>query len=605
MRNAEIAAALDELADLYELDGAVVYRVVAYRQAARAVRDSPRSVAQLAAEEKATQIPHIGKTLEQKIRTLVETGDIPQAAKLREKFPGELIRFTEVPGLGPKTARKIYEDLGIETIEKLRAAAESGALRAIKGLGPKAEENVLRALDQHADPEHGTRVLLSAVLGIGGQIVSALREHPAADRVEIAGSARRRTDTCKDLDVVATAHDARALTNAFTELELVGEVRSSGEAGARIVTHNGLRVDFRVVAPEQFGNVLQHLTGSKEHNMALREYAVRRGWHVSEYGIEDDNDGSTHTCATEEQVYALLGLRYIEPELREGRGELAAALEGRLPELVQVDRLRGDLHCHTTLSDGRGTVEQMATAAQKRGYEYLAVTDHSASFGFGNDVQPDALERRIEEVRELNERLEREGHGFRVLAGSEVNIQLDGSLDYDDELLAELDWVIASVHTSFRMSEKRMTERIAAAMEHPYVDAIGHPTGRKILTREPYPLDVERVIEQAVATGTMLEINAAPDRRDLLDLHARAAKEAGVKIVIDSDAHSPRRLDLIEYGVATARRAWLAADDVANTRPWEELKKLRKREGGAAVKRRRRSRSAGGAGRPSARARSS
>jgi DNA polymerase (family X) len=574
VKNAEIAAALDELADLYELDGAVIYRVVAYRQAARAVRDSPRSVAELAQSKRATEIPHIGKTLEEKIRTLVETGEIPQTTKLREKFPGDLIRFVEIPGLGPKTARKIYDELGITTLDELRAAAETGTLKSVQGLGPKAEQNIVKALDAEGEPERGMRLLLSAVLGIGDQIVGVLREHPAADRVEIAGSARRMTDTCKDLDIIATAHDAAALTKALTELELVGDVRGSGDAGARIVTHNGLRVDFRVVAPEQFGNVLQHLTGSKEHNMALREYAVRRGQHVSEYGVEDDNDGAKHTCASEEEVYALLGLDYIEPELREGRGELQAALEHTLPDLVREDQIRGDLHCHTTLSDGRGTLEQMAAAAQERGYEYLAVTDHSATFGFGNDVQPDALQRRIEEVRKLNQKLK----GFRLLAGSEVNIQLDGSLDYDEELLAELDWVIASVHTSFRINEKRMTERMTAAMEHPYVDAIGHPTGRKILTRDPYPVDVERLIEQAVATGTMLEINAAPDRRDLSDLHARAAAEAGVTIVIDSDAHSPLLLPLMRYGIATARRAWLTPENVANTRPWKELKKLRKRE---------------------------
>jgi DNA polymerase (family 10) len=335
-----------------------------------------------------------------------------------------------------------------------------------------------------------------------------------------------------------------------------------------------LRVDFRVVAPDQFGNVLQHLTGSKEHNMALREYAVRRGLHVSEYGIEDDNDGKKHTCATEQGVYELLGLEYIEPELRENRGELKAAIEDKLPDLVREDQIRGDLHCHTLLSDGRGTLEQMVAAAKKRGYQYLAVTDHSATFGFGNDVQPDALRERIEEVRKLNEKLK----GLRVLAGTETNIQLDGSLDYEDELLAELDWVVASVHTSFRMSEKNMTDRMTAAMEHPLVDVIGHPTGRKILSREPYAVDVERLVEKAAETGTMLEINAAPDRRDLSDVHARAAAQAGVKIVIDSDAHAPELLRLMRYGVATARRAWLTADDVANTRTWAKLKKLRKRE---------------------------
>jgi DNA polymerase (family X) len=590
MRNAEIAAALDELADLYELDGAVVYRVVAYRQAARSIRDSPRSVEQLAREGKATELAHVGKTLQEKIQALLETADIPAAVKLREKFPGELARFTQIPGLGPKTARKIHDELGIATLDELRAAAESGQLRAIQGLGPKAEENILQSLDQDPVPDdgEGRRLLLPAVLAIGEQIVAQLRRHPAADKVEIAGSARRMTDTCKDLDIVATADDARALTEAFRSLQLVSEVKGSGDAGARILTHNGLRIDFRVVAPEQFGNVLQHLTGSKHHNMALREYAVRRGLHVSEYGVEDDSDGKKHMCETEEQVYALLGLDYIEPELREGRGELQAAIEHRLPQLITLKDLRGDLHCHTTLSDGRASLEQMAKAAQKLGYSYLAVTDHSSTFGFGMDVQADELLRQIEKIRELTARM----RDFRLVAGSEVNIQLDGSIDYDDEVLEQLDWVIASVHSSFRMGEKRMTERMMAAMDHPLVDAIGHPTGRKILTRDPYQVDVERLIAHAAETGTMLEIDAGTDRRDLSDLHARAAAEAGVMIVIDSDAHSTKTLELIKYGVATARRAWLTPEQVANTRPWDELKKLRKRE-------RKRSPTAGRRSRPS------
>jgi DNA polymerase (family X) len=575
MRNAEIATALDELADLYELDGAVVYRVVAYRQAARSIRDSPRSVAQLATEGKATELPHVGKTLEEKINALLETGEIPAAAKLREKFPGELARFTQIPGLGPKTVRKIHDELGIATLDELRSAAEAGKLRSIQGLGPKAEENILRSLDEDPAAANGDsrRLLLPAVLAIGERIVAELRKHPAADRVEIAGSARRMTDTCKDLDIVATAHDAGALTDAFRSLELVSEVHGSGDAGARILTHNGLRVDFRVVAPDQFGNVLQHLTGSKEHNMALREYAVRRGLHVSEYGIEDDSDGLKRTCETEEEVYALLDLDYIEPELREGRGELQAAVEHKLPKLITLEDLKGDLHCHTTLSDGRNTLEQMTKAAQQLGYSYLAITDHSSTFGFGNDVQADELKRQVERIRELNSSL----RGFRLLAGSEVNIQLDGSPDYDDEVLEQLDWVIASVHSSFRMGEKRMTERMMAAMDHPLVDAIGHPTGRKILTRDPYAVDIERLFAHAAQTGTMLEIDAGTDRRDLSDLHARAAAEAGVMIVIDSDAHSTGTLELIKYGIATARRAWLTPEQVANTRPWKELDKLRKR----------------------------
>ncbi|MGH2978867.1 MAG: DNA polymerase/3'-5' exonuclease PolX [Solirubrobacterales bacterium] len=573
MTNAEIAAALDELGDLYELDGAVIYRVVAYREAAKAIRDSPVSVAQLAREGRATELRNVGKTLQEKIQALLETGDIPAAVKLRSKFPGELVQFTHIPGLGPKTARRIHDELGISTLEELRDAAEQERLRSVSGLGPKAEQNIARALARLEEEGPAERLLLSAVLAIGEQIVTHLRSHPAADRVEIAGSARRMTDTCKDLDIVATATDPAALTRAFTEMQLLGSVGSGGDAAARGVTHNGLRIDFRVVEPDQYGNVLQHLTGSKQHNVELREYAVRRGLHVSEYGVEEEESGKVHRCPAEEEVYAVLGLPFIEPELREGRGELAAAREGTLPELVTESDLRGDLHCHTTLSDGRSSLEDMARTAQERGYEYLAVTDHSASHGFGNDVQADELLRQVGRVRELNERLD----GFRVLAGSEVNIDPDGSLDYDDDVLAELDWVVASVHTSFRIGEQGMTERMMAAMDHPLVDAIGHPTGRLILRRDPYAVDVERVVEHAARTGTMLEINANPDRRDLSDVHARLAAEAGAMIVIDSDAHSARTLSVIRYGVATARRGWLTRENVANTRPWRELAKLRKR----------------------------
>ena len=564
---------MDELADLYELDGAVIYRVVAYREAAKSIRDSPVSVAQLAQEGRATELRNVGKTLQEKIQALIETGDIPAAQKLRAKFPGELVRFTQLPGLGAKTARKIYDELGISTLEELRHAAESESLRKIAGLGPKAEQNIAQALAKHDEDGPAPRVLLSAVLAIGEKIVEHLRTHPTADRVEIAGSARRMTDTCKDLDIIATAHDPVELTRAFCEMELLSDVGGSGEAGARGVTHNGLRIDFRVVEPDQFGNVLQHLTGSKQHNVALREYAVRRGLHVSEYGVEEDETGKVHRCPTEEQVYGVLGLPYIEPELREGRGELQAAIAGELPVLVTEADLQGDLHAHTTLSDGRSTLQDMAKAAQKRGYKYLALTDHSASHGFGNDVQADELLRQVERVRALNEEMD----GFTVLAGTEVNINTDGSVDYADEVLEELDWVVASVHTSFRMGEEKMTKRMMAAMDHPLVDVIGHPTGRKILQREPYGVNVEQLVAHAAETGTLLEINANPDRRDLNDLNARLAGEAGVPIVINSDAHSTRTLSVIRYGIATARRAWLTKEHVANTRTWPQLHKLRKR----------------------------
>jgi DNA polymerase (family X) len=353
----------------------------------------------------------------------------------------------------------------------------------------------------------------------------------------------------------------------------VAEVHSSGEAGARGVTHQGMPVDLRVVAEANFGNLLQHFTGSGKHNEALRTEAVKRGLHVSEYGVSDDESGQTHSCATEEEVYRLLGMDYIEPELRENRGELAAARKGGLPELITVADIRGELHCHTRTSDGRQTVEQMAAAAIERGYEYMAITDHSATHGFGNDVQPDQLEAQIELIHELNEGLD----GFTLLAGSEVNVDTDGSLDYDDALLERLDWVVASLHSSFRTPEKQQTDRMITAMEHPLVDVIGHPTGRLIGRREPYPLDIERVVEAAVRTGTFLEINANPNRRDLNDSYARLAGESGALITIDSDAHGVDTLANTRYGVATARRAWLTAGQVANTRSWPELDKLRKR----------------------------
>jgi DNA polymerase (family 10) len=568
--NAQIAAAFEELADLYELDGAVVHRVLAYRNAAKAAREAPVSVIGLTRDGKVTTLAGIGKTLEEKLIALDTTGDIPSAVKLRAKYPIGLRQIMQLPGWGPKKARRVYEELDIDSLDKLRAAAEAGQLRTMRGLGARVEEALLTALANGADGTPAPRVLLSRALVIGEQIVGALRSHPASERVELAGSARRLTDSVKDLDVIATATDPAVLAGTLAELPVVESVDSSGDAGARVTTHTGMKVDLKVVAPDQFGNVLQHFTGSKAHNVALREAAVRRGLHISEYGILDDATGETARCATEEEVYERLGLVWIAPELREGRGELEAAAAGTLPSLVTAGDIRGDLHSHTVASDGRGTVEEMLRAAQARGLEYLAITDHSATHGFGNHVTADDLWRQVERVRAINASLD----GFELLIGTETNIGIDGMPDYPDELLSELDWVIASAHTAFSMD---MTERLVGAIEHPWIDAIGHPTGRKIETRPAYPVDMDRVIEAALRTGTMLEINAAPDRRDLNEIHARAAAEAGVLIVIDTDAHSTRNFALLQYGIATARRAWLEPRHVANTRSWPEFAALRKR----------------------------
>jgi DNA polymerase (family X) len=573
MRNAEIADALTELATLYELDGAIRYRVLAYREAARVIRQSPVSVEELARAGRATELPGVGKTLEGKIVTLLDTGEIPSAAKLKRKFPASLVEVTRVPGVGAKTARRLYDELGVSDLDDLREAAEAQRIREIKGLGPKAEENVLASLGKLADRGPAERLLLSEVLPIAEKIASDLRDHPASEAVDVAGSARRRAETCHDIDLIATSSDPVALSQALVDHPLVVAGASPRESGAHVTTENGVAIDLRIVPPDAYGNLLQHFSGSAEHSVELRERAVKMGLSVSEHGITDSESGEVARYATEAEVYRRLGLDYIEPELREANGEIQAAAEGTLPELVTLGDLRGDLHCHTTISDGRNSLEEMADAACARGYAYLAVTDHSASHGFGNHVTPERLEERIEEIRKLNSGV----RGFRVLAGSEVNVMPDGSLDYEDDLLAELDWVIASVHTSFKISKRKMTERIVAAVEHPLVDCIGHLTGRLINRREPYDVDVEKVAEAAARTGTMLEINGNPNRRDLSERHARLAAEAGVMICLNTDAHGTDTLSNMVYSVATARRAWLTADQIANTRPWREFSRLRKR----------------------------
>jgi DNA polymerase (family X) len=571
MRNGEIAEAFDELASLYELDGAVVYRVVAYRNAAKAIREAGVSVEEMARQGRVEELSGVGKTIAEKIDSLLDTGSIPATEKLKAKIPSGLVEVTRIPGLGPKRARLLYDNLGISSLEDLKRAAEDGSLKDVPGFGQKAEDNVLAALAAGADGRPRERVLLSQALSVGEELVAALRDHSAALRVELAGSARRGADTVKDLDIVAASSDPVALAEAFCGSELVDTVSTSGEAGAKVVTHSGLPVDLRIVPEEAFGNLLQHFTGSGKHNEALRTEAVRRGLHVSEYGVSDDESGESQAFTTEEEVYGRLGMAFIAPELRENRGELEAARKGSLPRLVEFDDIRGDLHMHTTLSDGRNSLEEMVAGARELGYEYIAITDHSASHGFGDDVQPDALRRRMEEIRAL------EDPGLQVLTGTETNVLPDGTLDYDDDLLTELDWVVASLHTSFRLSEKEQTERMLRAMEHPLVDVIGHPTGRLIQRREPYPLDVDRVIAKAVETGTFLEINSNPDRRDLNDVYARAAAQAGVTLLVDSDAHGADTLRNIRYGVATARRAWLSAEQVGNTRPWDELRRMSKR----------------------------
>jgi DNA polymerase (family 10) len=565
-RNDEVASQLELLADLMELEAGDYFRIQAYRKAATRIRETAVPVAQLALEGRATQLAGIGKTIEQKIVEVVEEGEMKALRKRREVVPEEVVSFMRLPGLGPKTARRIWQELGITTLAGLKAAAEAEQLRGLAGLGPKSEEKILEALAK--TPKNSSsdgRVLLGRALPLLKKVVETLRDHPAADKVSFAGSARRYRESLRDLDVIATASDPEGLVEAFTQLDFVAGVVAKGGTKGTVISQDGLRFDLRVVPPDCYGNLLQHFTGSKQHNVAMREDAVRRGLSISEYGVTEVDSGTVHTFEDEEELYAFLGYAYIPPELRENAGELEAARDGRLPQLVQLGDLRGDLHLHTTWSaDGKGTLEQMVGAAVARDYEYLAITDHSHYLRNGR------LETQCEAIDAINEQVA----PFRVLKGIEVNIKADGTLDVPDEQLARLDWVVASVHSA---REKTPTERAIAAMEHPCVDVIGHLTGRKIGKRGPADIDLERVFAKAVETGTFLEINSQPDRLDLRDSHARAAVEAGVSLCVDSDGHSVGALAYVELGIGQARRGWLTKEHVVNTRPWSEVDAMRKR----------------------------
>jgi DNA polymerase (family 10) len=565
-RNSELADRFELLADLLELDGADAFRLAAYRRAAARIRESAVPVAQLALEHKATKLSGIGTTIENKIVEFVETGDMTALAKLRDKLPAGLVDVMHVPGIGPKTTRKLWTELGVTSADELRAAAEQGRLSGVPGLGKKTEEKVLAAL---AKPKASVerRTLLGHVLPAVERAVSELRDHPAAERVSEAGSVRRRCETVHDLDIIATATDPAALTAHFASLSWIADVVAHGSTKATVVSHDGLRFDLRVVPPESYGNLLQHFTGSAAHNVALREEAVRRKLSVSEYGVENTETGVVFRATDEEELYEHLGYEWIPPELRENRGELVAARDGALPRLVELADLRGDLHMHTDWSDGRGTLEQMVEAARVLGHHYIAICDHAKRLKDGR------LELQAEAIAGLNERV----RGLRVLSGVEVDVRADGSLDLDDEALAERDWVMASIHSGFDQPRDRITSRLIAAMENPHVDCIGHPTGRKLNRRDAYDVDFEAILAAALETGTFLEINSQPDRLDLIDTHARAAAEAGVGIVVNTDAHRVHELGYLALGVAQARRGWLTAEQVVNTRSWRDVQRLRRR----------------------------
>ena len=566
VHNAEIAAMFDQAADLLDIEGENPFRVRAYRNAARVIEALPQSVKSLlAAGRDLSEFPGIGKDLAGKIGDIVNTGRFRLLETLKRKLPGELGEMAALPGLGPKRVKLLYDKLHVGTLTDLKRAVETGRLREVRGFGPAIEQKLVDAMKQ---PRREKRFKLPAAEAEAEALVERLR---AGGQVVVAGSYRRRRETVGDLDLLVTAKDPKAVGNKLVSYENVAEVLAHGSTRTTVVLRSGIQVDLRVVPEESYGAALIYFTGSKAHNIALRGLANERGWKLNEYGLFA---GKRRVAgATEEGVYKKLGLSFIPPELREDRGEVAAAQQTHLPNLIALDDIKGDLHVHTNWTDGTVSIAEMAAAAQRRGYEYIAITDHSRRVTMAHGLDRARLAKQIDEVERVGEKLD----GITLLKGIELDILADGRLDLPDAVLARLDIVVAAVHYNFDLGRDAQTERIIRAMNNPHVSIIAHPTGRLIGEREPYQLDIDRLIAAARERGCCLEVNAGPDRLDLNDLHAHAAKLAGVKMAISSDAHAPSSLDWMRYGVDQARRGWLEPQDVINTRPLAALKKLLKR----------------------------
>jgi len=560
LRNGEIVRALETIATLMEIKGEQYYRVLGYQRAAESVAALGRPVAEV---EDLTELPHVGPTTAEVIRDLAEHRTPKVFADLLEEIPPGLVEMTRLPGVGPRTVHTLWKELGVESVEEL-AELEEGRIADLKGFGTKSEERVLRAARTYNSQER--RMLLDEATALGEHMLAFVRSHPSTVRAEVGGSLRRKKETIGDLDIVAASTDQRALADTFADAPFADEVLAHGPTKVYIVC-GGVEVDLRIVEPEAFGSLLHHFTGGQAHNIALRERAVKMDINISEYGLAKAGTGDYEPIATEEEVYARLGLPYIPPELREDTGEIEAAERGELPNLIEVEDVRGDLHVHTNWSDGKGTIESMAEAAIELGYEYLVFCDHSQSLKVANGLSPERLKGKIEAVREANDKYGE----IHLLSGSEVDILKDGSLDYEDALLAELDFVVASVHTSFNVGEKAMTERIIRAMNNPHVRTIGHPTGRLLNRRDPYEVDVSLLISEAASTNTALEHNAYVDRLDLSVPYLREAINAGVRITIDTDAHDEAALSFARFGVSQARRAWVEKESVINCLPWNEF----------------------------------
>ncbi len=570
VHNSDIAEAFQRLADLLEIEGSNQFRVRAYRNAAATVEGLPRDAARMIANgEDLSELPGIGEDLAGKIETLIETGELPLLKEVEGRVPQGLAEITHVSGIGPKRAWTLYEALDIETIDALRKAAEAGEVREVEGFGEKTEQNILDALGRFEGGEK--RLRLMDAEHIAEPLIAHIRDIDGVKEAVIAGSYRRQKETVGDLDILVTAKRGSDVMDRFVEYDEVDEIVSKGDTRSTVILQSGFHVDLRAVAEVSYGAALFYFTGSKAHNIALRKRAIGRGWKLNEYGLFEDDERIAGK--TEEDVYDTLDLPFIAPQLRENRGELEAAENGELPDLVKLEDIRGDLHCHTKWSDGKFTVREMAEAAKEKGYAFLGITDHSKSQTVAGGLSEDDLAEQIDEIDGLNEELD----GITILKGSEVDIMEDGKLDFSDNILARLDYVICAIHGGFGLSYEKQTERVLRAMDNKHFNILAHATGRLINERPAYDIDLERVMTAAAERGCFLELNAHPNRLDINDARCKMARDMGLKVPIGTDAHSINGLETMRFGVAQAGRGWLEAKGVLNTRGPEELLKLLRR----------------------------
>jgi len=565
----ELSGLFERLADVLEFKGENPFKSIAYRKAARTLLDLDEEIETIVAEGRLRSIPGIGEGIAKKILEYLETGQVKHYEEARAGIPDSVLEIMNIPGMGPKTTALVYKELGIKSVDELEAAASAGKLRELPGMGAKKEENILRGIRLVRDGSK--RILLGVALPIVEAIIAELSTVTGVEMILPAGSLRRMKETVGDIDILAASEDGRRIVEAFTSLGCVREVLAAGDTKGSIITQDGLQVDLRVVKAESFGAALQYFTGSKDHNVALRRLAQARGLKINEYGVFRGEERIAGT--TEEEVYRALDLPLIPPELREDRGEIEAAQKGELPRLVEFADVKGDFHVHTTASDGHNTIEEMVEAAVRRGYKYIAICDHSKSTTVANGLDETRLLAQVAEIRKLQSRYK----GIRILAGSEVDIRNDGTLDFPDEVLGQLDIVIAAVHSALKRPRDEMTRRILKAMDNPHVRLIAHPTGRLLGKREPSELDMEAVLKRAAETGVGLEINAQPDRLDLDDRDCRRAQELGVKVAIGTDAHDADSLWYMRLGVGVARRGWVGKDSLLNTFTASRLEKVLRR----------------------------